>query len=151
MAKFKVGDKIRAIDNAYKSSKLSNETEGTVTSIKPNGRFDFRVTHSTLNRELGRLKENMKPEHFALIKDVDNLYDLDRYIINENATILFWSDGTKTMVKRRPEDTFNKQLAFLTAYFQKKCGMTRNRANKFLDGLEVNYQLKDTPNKKGKK
>ena len=59
------------------------------------------------------------------------------YIINDGATILFWKDGTKTIVKRSKDEKFDKRLGFLTAYFQKHCGMSKTKANKFLDNLEV--------------
>lgn len=46
--------------------------------------------------------------------------EIDRYIINENATIIFWDDETKTISKRHKEDKFDKELGFLFAYFYKK-------------------------------
>lgn len=58
-----------------------------------------------------------------------------KYIINKGATILFWKDGTKTIVKRNTEDEHNPRLAFLTAYFQKYSGFSKNKANKYLDNL----------------
>lgn len=61
----------------------------------------------------------------------------ERYIINENATILFWKNGEKTVVRKCEEDEFNPRLAFLTAFFQHYCGMSKNKANKYLAGLEV--------------
>lgn len=61
----------------------------------------------------------------------------ERYIINENATILFWKNRDKTVVKRCEEDEFNPRLAFLTAFFQHYCGMSKNKANKYLAGLEI--------------
>ncbi len=61
----------------------------------------------------------------------------ERYIINKNATILFWKDKTKTIVKRCEDDEFNPRLAFLTAFFQKYCGMSKNKANKYLASLQV--------------
>ena len=66
----------------------------------------------------------------------------ERYIINENATILFWKDGTKTIVKRAKEDKHDKALGFLTAYFQKHCGLPKWKANKYLK------ELKETENAK---
>ena len=59
------------------------------------------------------------------------------YIINDGATILFWKDGTKTIVKRASDDEFNPRLAFLTAFFQRYCGMSKNKANKYLASLQV--------------
>ena len=60
---------------------------------------------------------------------------LQRYIINKNATILFWNDGTKRVVKRAKDEPYDKRLGFLYGYFQEMCGMSKNRANKFIDGL----------------
>lgn len=45
----------------------------------------------------------------------------ERYIINENACILLWQNGEKTVVKRCADDEFNPRLAFLTAFFQHYC------------------------------
>ena len=59
----------------------------------------------------------------------------ERYIINENATILFWEDGTKTVVKKCEDDEFNPRLGYLTAFFQHYCGMSKNKANKYLANL----------------
>lgn len=68
----------------------------------------------------------------------------ERYIINEKATILFWENGKKTVVKRAVNDEFNPRLAFLTAFFQHYCGMSKNKANKYLASLEIEQpKLKD--------
>ena len=60
-----------------------------------------------------------------------------KHIINKKATILFWPDGDKTVVKRAKDDTFDKEKAFLWAYFLKHSDMSRNKANKYLRELEV--------------
>lgn len=80
------------------------------------------------------------------ISEKGNLELLTRYIINQDATILFWKDGTKTVVKRCKDDEFNPRLAFLTAFFQKYCGMSKNKANKYL----ANLQVEETKNTKEK-
>ena len=63
----------------------------------------------------------------------------ERYIINEGATILFWDkEGKKkTIVKRSKDDEFNKRLGFLIAYFQYHSGLSKTKANRYLDNLEV--------------
>lgn len=63
----------------------------------------------------------------------------ERYIINEGATILFWDkEGKKkTIVKRSKDDEFNKRLGFLTAYFQYHSGLSKTKANRYLDNLEA--------------
>lgn len=61
----------------------------------------------------------------------------ERYIINKDATILFWKNGEKTIIKRSKNDNFDKRLAFLTAYFQHHCGLSKNKANKYIDDLII--------------
>lgn len=58
-----------------------------------------------------------------------------KYIINKNAVILFWKDGTKTIIKRNKKDKYNKKLGFLIAFFQKYSGLSKNQANKYLNNL----------------
>lgn len=77
-----------------------------------------------------------------------------KYIINKGATVLIWDNGEKTIVKRCEDDEFNKRLGFLTAFFQHYCGMSKNKANKFLAELEVeDEEIKTTKPKhmKGEK
>ena len=71
-----------------------------------------------------------------------------KYIINKGATILFWNDGTKTIVKKAKHDEYNKRLGFLTAYFQKTSGLSKSKANKYLDSLvdEDDYERKEKSN-----
>ena len=65
------------------------------------------------------------------------------YIINENVTVLIWEDGTKTIVRRCKDEEFNKRLGFLTAYFQKHCGLSKSKANKFLANLVTEFKEED--------
>lgn len=65
-----------------------------------------------------------------------------KYIINKGATILFWEDGTKTVVKRAKDDEYNKIMGFLWAYFQKTSGLSRTKANEYLRGLVDADELK---------
>ena len=64
--------------------------------------------------------------------------EIEKYIINSGATIIFWTDGTKTISKRHEEDTFDKELGFLLAYYYKKCGLSNNARKKVLDC--INYE-----------
>ncbi len=41
--------------------------------------------------------------------------DVDRIVFNDPATIVFWADGTKTIVKRSPKEKPNKYNAFCAA------------------------------------
>lgn len=58
-----------------------------------------------------------------------------RYIINDGAIVLFWDDGTKTIVKRAKDDTDDVVKGFLWAYFEKMSGMSKTQANKYLKDI----------------
>lgn len=41
-----------------------------------------------------------------------------KYILNKDACVCFWKDGTKTISKRQKEDDFDKEIGFLFACWQ---------------------------------
>lgn len=45
--------------------------------------------------------------------------DIERVIFNDPATIVFWKDGTKTVVKCHPEDTFDEEIGFMCCYLKR--------------------------------
>lgn len=56
-------------------------------------------------------------------------------IFNGDTTILIWEDGNKTIIKKAEDEEYNKRIAFLTAYFYKKSGLSKNKAKKYLDDI----------------
>ncbi|MBQ8300033.1 MAG: hypothetical protein IJX99_09335 [Clostridia bacterium] len=52
------------------------------------------------------------------------------------ATILYWEDGTKTVVRKCKDNVHDRRVAFLTAYFQKHCGLSKTQANKYIASLK---------------
>lgn len=90
------------------------------------------------NRYLEMKADSYRRERDRLMKKPE--VELPKqYIINDNATILFWDKQKKdkTIVKRADDDEFNARLGFLTAFFQHYSGMSRSKANKFLANLKV--------------
>lgn len=63
-----------------------------------------------------------------------------RYILNQDACILFWHDDSKTVVKRSKDDKQDPVKGFLWAYFQKHSGMSRTKANDYLREIEETYK-----------
>ena len=62
-----------------------------------------------------------------LTKSIDNRsIDLDKEItkvtFSDPATIVFWSDGTKTVTKCSHGDTFNKETGLAMCIIRKLCG-----------------------------
>ena len=62
--------------------------------------------------------------------------EIQRYIINEGATIIFWNDGTKTISKRHKEDKFDKEIGFLFAYFYKKYKGSKASRKRVIDSID---------------
>ena len=59
-----------------------------------------------------------------------------KVIFHDPATIVFWDDGTKTVVKCQEGDTYNKELGFALCFAKKAMGNQsnfNNTFNKFLD------------------
>ena len=63
---------------------------------------------------------------------------LKKVIYNDPATIAFWSDGTKTVVKAQPGDIFDPEKGLAMAIAKKACGNTGNYYNSFKRWLPKN-------------
>lgn len=65
---------------------------------------------------------------------------IEKVIFNNPATIILWTDGSKTVVKCQPGDIYSKEVGFITAYLKKLLG-NDNTFNK-----EINKWVpKETP------
>lgn len=135
--KFKAGDKVRIKKGCEKIKDFCGgfnsdmkKYEGEICEIK-------YICHDGKGAEVTGNYYTWDIRALEFVSNKTEVEDLDHYIINDGATILFWIDGTKTIVKRTQEDKFDKRLAFLTAYFQKNSGLSRTKANKFLANLKV--------------
>ncbi len=62
-------------------------------------------------------------------KKPKGLFVPDKVIFNAPATVVYWTDGTKTVVKCQPGDTFDPLMGFLLAVFKKACGNKSNYNN----------------------
>lgn len=85
-------------------------------------------------------KNETKAPHY-----VPHAYKVKRIIYNDPATIVFWNDGTKTVVKRGPAETFNKYTAFCAALAKKMYG-NNSRVNKIVNEGEDQTSKNHTKN-----
>lgn len=76
--------------------------------------FEYEVSRNLSTGSLDFVKPFI---HFG-INIQKNKEKPKKYIINENATVLFWEDGTKTISKRHKEDKFDKWMGYLHASWQ---------------------------------
>lgn len=65
-------------------------------------------------------------------KEVCSKFTPKRIIYNDPVTIVFWKDGTKTIVRATKETIFNKYNAF-TAALAKKILMSNSNVNRIVD------------------
>lgn len=70
-----------------------------------------------------------------------NFKEIKRIVANKNATIVFWSDDTKTIVKRNKNQQNNHELAILYAYFIKHSNLSKTSAKKVIQALVDNIYV----------
>lgn len=81
--------------------------------------------HVDAIRYLGEKIRTKKVHHSAK-------YAIEKIIYNGPATIVFWKDGEKTVVKLNPNDKNNREVALLYAIAKKKFG-NNSRIHKEID------------------
>lgn len=155
---FKVGDYIKGKCAANEEYSFTNiyMTLGLVEKVNSDEMLVKILEHDNEKSEIGNSYWVKKSnEYFELINKRKKInYNLPaRYTGNENATILFWDDDTKTVVKKNKEDAYDIAKGFLWAYFLKTSGMSRTQANKYIekvvnDIIATNKKEKDKKKKK---
>lgn len=112
MAKFKVGDIIRANEksnNVYDFAKQENNWSGIVIEYDSKG---YLIAKTLAPSELsGRIYSGLNEKRFDL--DLVKNNQIQRHIVNKNAVVIILNDGQKGIAKCNPSDKFN--LAFGTA------------------------------------
>lgn len=74
--------------------------------------------------------------------------DIDRIVFSDPATIVFWSDGDKTVVKTCSGDRFERYAGFAMACMKKMFGST-SRAKSVMNHFAVDQEPKEKKPKKG--
>lgn len=80
---------------------------------------------SSLSRWLKGDWDIMRGRSYAVIP-YSNFITPREVIYNDPATIVFWEDGTKTVVKCQPGDSFSKELGLAMAFVKKVHGNVGN-------------------------
>ena len=76
------------------------------------------------------LKDLHKSVYGMTSMSTDTVF-LKKVIYNDPATIAFWSDGTKTVVKAQPGDIFDPEKGLAMAIAKKACSNKGNYYNGF--------------------
>lgn len=140
---------IRGALIGYQTVALLKEEEGDISG----GFIESLEALELVEPDAGiREKEELRKEilsKMATIKlaETKNFYSLNvsKIIFNPPATIVFWDDGTKTVVKCAAEDEFNEYYGFLAA-LGKKVYESNSQIKKLIDKKAEWHE-----NKKGEK
>lgn len=68
-------------------------------------------------------------------KDI-NCFEVKKIIFNNEATIVLWKDGTKTVVKCDPDDWWDSEKGIALCFMKKALGNTGKYNNVFRKNIE---------------
>ena len=117
------------IDSIEFSGDVFPKFEGRIMGVKTTEpklpyedycRKDFELQRN-IYRNILNSTYGMSSSHIPEIKNV---------IFNDPATIVFWNDGTKTVVKCQPGDSFDPEKGLAMAIVKKEYGNKGNYCNK---------------------
>ena len=74
---------------------------------------------------------NWEPREANMKQDHNRLPDIKNVIFNDPATIVFWSDGAKTVVKAQDGEPYDEEKGLAMAISKKALGNKGNYCNEF--------------------
>lgn len=137
----------------YPETALLEEEEGNISGefIEPLEALELVEPDAGIREKEELRKEILSKMKFLRDKvaETKNFYSLNvsKIIFNPPATIVFWEDGTKTVVKCAAEDEFNEYYGLLAA-LGKKVYENNSQIKKLID-KKAEWQWNE--NKKGEK
>ena len=121
---------------------------GMVCVLKDGGRdMVCRVTSAVMRETIGCVPELdltvrldsiaeprsvFEPPEIPYVFRPEKRVKAKQVIFNPPATVVLWADGTKTVVKCDPEDTYNETTGVALCYMKKALGNTSRELNKAL-------------------
>lgn len=94
------------------------------------------------NKDLAKKIMTKEKETFSFVQEINEMIKPTKIIYSGRKTIVFWNDGTKTMVTRNPEDQFDMYTAFCAALAKKMFNST-SAAKRMVDKLSVFQNSRD--------
>lgn len=119
MAKYKIGDEVKILDNSNIEDYTSCLSRWGLTS-------DFKC--------IDEININKFFKNIIIKGDFKIMPNITNYTYNEDTavTTIEWSDGTKTTVRAENPDTADPHTGFMAAYAKKAAG-NNNTINKLYD------------------
>lgn len=117
--------KVASFDPA---SALSHIDYASISSVL--NKIDDMCAHAN-DQTIIELNERMLERGIMLRSEYERLFTIEKVIFNDPATIVYWADGTRTVVKCQKGDVFNKETGFALCCMKKIYG-NNNHFNKLL-------------------
>lgn len=111
-------------------------------SVDPNPVILSYNRTDELERELVRQAEEQLKKEAEIRMRVWNSHSIKKVIFNDPATIVFWYDGTKTVVKCQPGDTYDKRMGLALCIAKKALGNKGNYNKVFDKWIPEELELK---------
>lgn len=108
------------------------EKDWKVTAVRIN-QIDMRATYELVSDKTHATLHNVQEGDITLVKrpaqkkeklTMDNRYKVKKILYNGPATIVYWADGEKTVVKCMDTDTFDPMAGFCAALAKRVYGST---------------------------
>jgi hypothetical protein len=137
MSKFKIGDRVIATSKANDTYSITREGwTGVVTDV--DGRMFSAKGSSRSGKHLTEFDELFE-ECFELVgalnKKASYSHGIKKVIFNAPATIVLWTDNTKTVVKCGKNDTYDAEKGLAMCIAKKYLGNEGNYNNVFKEWL----------------
>ena len=101
------------------------------------------------------VKDYFGPEYVVPLKDnalayalyINEFFAIKKVIFNDPATIVLWSDGTKTVVKCGKDDVYDEEKGLALCFMKKALRNKGSYNNTFKKYIKENKDGKDNDNK----
>ena len=144
MGKFKVGDKVKVRKDLIVEQKYGNQT--FVDDMKNLCGKTVTIESVIDYANYYGIKEDgywWTDEMFESNEVLKNLVNITRIVRNKKTTVVFWDDGSKTIVKLGANQIDSQEMAILWAYFVKNSGLSKTKAHKVMEDLINNIYQQD--------
>lgn len=146
--------KFEAVLNKFKPRDTVKYTGSLFNSIKNKIGVVRYVTLSaageifvSVEYENGKYAHLLDPRDLSIInskKQIKSEFSIKKVIFNKPTTIVFWEDGTKTVVKCGKRDTFDYEKGIAMAITKKAFGNTNGYYKKIKNFLPKEEEVKET-------
>lgn len=100
------------------------ETKYTYTTTYDPFTAEFCGSYKVVDMIMNNIRNDLKYQ-----MDIKPYFNIKKVIFNNPATIVYWEDGTKTVVKCGKDDTFDAEKGLALCFMKKALGNKGNYNN----------------------